>query len=142
MQNLKSENLPAEQALRGDEKSPTHLTVLINRVKEQEKSLGYVTKEPLINIAEYITFWPGKFTKEEYDEAVKLLAKYNLATLIRNRKKIQKALEAKWIARCARCGRAIWSEESLRTGYGGICRRKLGIKTSKKAEGSQNEALL
>lgn len=134
MQTLKGlENPPTEEL------ATSHLTVLIGRLKCSEENFGYVKKDQLLNLAEYIIAWPGNYTKKEHSEAVQILVNYGLgklacpfeaSALIRNRirKEIQKQLDAKWIARCAHCGRAIWSKESLRTGYGGICRRKLGIK--------------
>lgn len=137
MQTLRRLENPPTQKL-----ATSHLTVLIGRVLIQEENFGYVKKDQLLNLAEYIIAWPGKYSKKEHSEAVKILIKYGLgklacpfeaSALVRNRirKEIEKQLDAKWIARCARCGRAIWSKESLRTGYGGICRRKLGIKTSR-----------
>ena len=43
MQAAKTENPPnyGDSALRGDEKSPSHLTTLINRVREDEATFGY-----------------------------------------------------------------------------------------------------
>ena len=134
MQNLKSANMP-NLALRGDEKSPSHLTVLINRVREDENAFGYVTKEHLINLAEYIVSWQNYF-KSEYDEAIQILAHYHLAHLasqnhIHARKWIQQELEKAWLTRCKRCGLPISAKVSILTGYGHICRKKLGIAAKK-----------
>jgi hypothetical protein len=129
MINVKSENMP-DLGLLGDEKSPSHLSTLINRVKEDEQQFNYATKDHLVNLAEYILSWPGKYSKNEYDEAIKILAKYHLAHLASRKhgwKLIAKEISRPYERRCARCGYPISSKISLATGYGAVCRRKLGI---------------
>jgi hypothetical protein len=112
------------------------LSVLIERVTADEANLGHATKEHLINIAEYILSWPGKYTKVEYDCAIAILAKYHLAHLASKRhglKWVQIELDKKYKARCGRCGLPISSKVSLRIGYGHVCRKRLGISFSKDA---------
>lgn len=123
-----------EQSSASHNQEPSHLSILIERVKMDESSLGYTTKEHLINIAEYILSWPGKYGKSEYDQAIATLAKYHLALLASKRhgsKRIEAELEKNYSARCGRCGLPISSKVSLAVGYGIICRRKLGM-TSRK----------
>ena len=107
-----------------------HLTTLLQRVYEDEAVFNHVRKEHLVNLAEYILSWPSKFSKNEYGEAIKVLATYHLAPLAGRRhgwKLIQKELEKPYRARCRRCGLPISNRVSLTTGYGHVCRRKLGI---------------
>jgi hypothetical protein len=108
-----------------------HLSVLIERVRNDEATFGYVSKEHLINLAEYILSWPGKYSKSEYGEAIRILATYHLAHLAGKRhgwKFIACELAKPYKARCRRCGLPISAEISLATGYGHVCRRKLGIR--------------
>lgn len=117
-----------------NEKSPSHLTILINRVKEDEQQFGYASKEHLINIAEYILSWPGKYSPIEHQNAIALLAHYYMAQLANIHPKyrkqswtlIQKELNKAYKARCQRCGLPITNETSLRFGHGPVCRKKLG----------------
>jgi len=116
----------------------THLSTLILRVKNDEESLGYATKEHLINLVEYIVSWQ-RYTKQEYITAIEILAFYHLAQLasknrIHARKFIAEELAKTYEARCKRCGLPISSKASLKTGHGIICRRKLGITANDKKE--------
>jgi hypothetical protein len=107
-----------------------HLTTLLRRVREDEAVFNHVRKEHLINLAEYILSWPSKFSKSEYYEAIRVLANYHLAPLAGRRRGwdlIQRELEKPYRARCRRCGLPISNRVSLTTGYGHVCRRKLGI---------------
>ena len=107
-----------------------HLTTLLGRVREDEELFHYARKEHLINLAEYILSWPSKFSKSEYNEAIRVLANYHLAPLAGRRRGwdlIQRELEKPYRARCRRCGLPISNRVSLTTGYGHVCRRKLGI---------------
>jgi hypothetical protein len=107
-----------------------HLSALLQRVRNDETGFGYASKEHLINIAEYILSWPGKYSKNEYVEAVKVLAGYHLAHLAsrcRGWKFVEAELAKPYRARCRRCGLPITNPASLATGHGPICRRKLGI---------------
>jgi hypothetical protein len=127
----KSEVIKCEEMLMQTTRS--HLSTLISQVKSDEESLGYVYKERLISMAEYILSYPRKYYKAEYDEAIKVLAKYHLAHLAERRhgwKFITAELAKVYVARCKRCGRPISSKVSLATGYGHVCRRKLGKGTN------------
>jgi len=122
--------------------TPSHLSTLINRVREDEVSLGYATKEHLVNIAEYLLSWRGKFSGQEYSEAIKTLAKYHLAKLAnihpchikKTYKQIEQELSKKYVGRCMRCGLPISNPVSLAAGHGPICRKKLGFKTAESEE--------
>jgi hypothetical protein len=108
----------------------SHLTVLIDRVKKDEQQLNYATKEHLVNLAKFILTWPGKFSKSEYDESIRILAQYHLASLAAPKvgwKLIQKELARSYKARCKRCGLPITNRTSLLFGHGPVCRRKLGL---------------
>jgi hypothetical protein len=136
MQTVKAEN-PPDLALRGDERSPSHLTTLMNRVREDEEQFNCATKEHLINLAEYILTWPGKYSDAEYDEAIKILANYHLAPLACKVKGlgwelIEKELALPYTHRCRRCGMPITNLLSVETGHGPVCRKKLGIKAGEK----------
>lgn len=108
----------------------SHLSILIQRVRDDEAAFGYATKEHLINLAEYILSWHD-YSRGEEQEAIALLAKYRLAKLADkyHRQKswqlIQRELNASWTRRCSRCGLPISSEKSLETGFGSVCRRKV-----------------
>lgn len=121
-------------SFRKPEKSEnSHLSTLLDRVRAEETTLGYARKESLINIAEYILSW-NDYAKEEYREAIILLAKYHLGNLANKdpkyRKKswalIEKELSKPYERRCSHCGLVITSKKSLETGLGVICRKKLG----------------
>jgi len=136
MQTVKAENPPTSAlALCGDERSPSHLSTLIKRVKEDEQQFGYARREHLINIAEYILS-SHDYTPIEYQNAIAVLAHYHLAQLAniypkyrkQSWKLIQIELEKKYKASCHRCGLPITNETSLRFGHGPVCRKKLGIK--------------
>ena len=105
-----------------------HLSTLLQRVRDDETGFGYASKEHLITIAEYILSWPGKYSKNEYDEAIRILAKYHLAKLAARRhgwKLIEKELARPYKARCRRCGLPISNAISLQTGHGPTCRKRL-----------------
>lgn len=111
------------------QEAPSQLLSLILSVKEDEQRFGYATKTHLINIAEYIASNYGKYTKEEYVNAIILLAKYHMAPLadrIRGKKLIAAEKSKTYEARCSRCGAVITSKKSLATGLGVDCRKKLG----------------
>jgi len=42
--------------------------------------------------------------------------------------------------RCRKCGRLLWSEKALKTGYGCVCERKANRAERKPNEGTQEEA--
>lgn len=112
------------------QESPTKLLSLILSVKEDEQRFGYATKEHLIAVAEYIVHNYGKYTKEEYVNAIILLAKYHMAPLadrIRGKKLIAQEKSKAYEARCSHCGAVISSRKSLETGLGSVCRKKLGV---------------
>jgi hypothetical protein len=122
----------------------THLSVLLRRVRDDETGFGYASKEHLVNIAECILSWPGKYSKNEYDEAVRILAKYHLAKLAARRhgqKLIEKELARPYKARCRRCGLPITNPASLAAGHGPVCRRKLGIQAYRPSEALEPEEL-
>lgn len=112
-----------------------HLSTLIKRVHDEELSLGYVRKESLIDVAQYVLSWPSKYSQEEYSEAIRLLARYHLAKLanlsprhrIMTWRLINRELAKPYKARCRRCGLPISNPVSLATGHGPVCRRKLGV---------------
>ena len=111
-----------------------HLSILLDRVRAEEASLGYARKESLINIAEYILTWHD-YAKEESREAIAILAKYHLANLANTHPKyrkrswelIEKELVKPYERRCGRCGLVITAKKSLETGYGHVCRRKIAL---------------
>ena len=110
-----------------------HLSTLIQRVKDEETSLGYARKETLVNVAEFILSWPSRYSREEYEGGIKVLARYHLAHLA-NRLRPAKAwklinaeLAKSYKGRCARCGKALTNPVSLEFGHGPTCRKKLGI---------------
>ncbi|MCW4048070.1 MAG: hypothetical protein NWE99_11020 [Candidatus Bathyarchaeota archaeon] len=117
----------------------SHLSTLIQRVRDDEAAFGYAEKEHLINLAEYIVTWRD-YSKLEEREAVAILAKYRLWKLAdkyhrqKSLQLIQQELAKPWTRRCARCGLPISSEKSLRTGFGSVCRRKVCGEESKKLE--------
>jgi hypothetical protein len=97
-----------------------------------------------VNLAEFILSWPGKYSKFEYDEAVRILAKYHLAKLAARRhgqKLIEKELQKTWERRCSRCGYPISNKISVKTGFGPICRRKLAVQAYKPSEALEPEEL-
>lgn len=112
-----------------------HLSVLVQHVRDDETQLGYVTKEHLLNICEFIVGSPGRYGREEYADAVELLRRYHLARLVNvyhayrsTCMRLLKAEQAKpYIGRCRRCGKTISNPISLAFGHGPICRKKLGI---------------
>jgi len=118
---------------------PGHLSTLIQRVRDDETQLGYATKEHLINLAEFILSWPGRYGRQEYSEAIKLLAHYHLAKLANiyhsfrstSWRLINAELVKQYVGRCRRCGLPISNTVSLETGHGPVCRRKLGISSSR-----------
>jgi hypothetical protein len=108
----------------------SHLSTLIERVRADEATFNYATKEHLINIAEYILTWPNRYSRSEYDQAIQTLAFYHMAPLAARRigwQLIEKELAKSYVARCRRCGVPISSKVSLAVGYGHVCRKKLGI---------------
>jgi hypothetical protein len=121
--------------------APSHLLTLITRVKEDEEKFGFAVKEDLIDIAQYLLSWRGKFSGQEYSEAIKTLAKYHLAKLanlsprrrIMTWRLINRELAKPYKARCRRCGLPLSNPVSLEAGHGPVCRRKLGI-TKKPAQ--------
>jgi len=126
-----------------DNAAKTHLSTLIQRVCDDENSLAYVTKEHLVNLAEYIVGWQNRYTQAEYHVAIQILAHYHLAHLAsinhaHARKYIAQELDKAWTARCKRCGLPISAKVSILTGYGHICRRKLGIPCN----GKDNKAII
>jgi formylmethanofuran dehydrogenase subunit E len=110
------------------------LSMLLDRVRVEEVSLGYVRKESLINIAEYVvTHGFREISKEESIQVNIILAKYHLYKLTvsyrsMNLFNIEKEREKPYQARCSRCGLPISSKKSLETGLGVVCRKKLGVK--------------
>jgi hypothetical protein len=108
------------------------LSVLLGHVKEEETLLQGAKKESLIAIAEFILN-SRQPTVQEHREAVAVLAKYHLAALVdlhrprRSRQLIEIERQRPYDRRCARCGLIITAKESLKTGYGNVCRRKLGL---------------
>jgi hypothetical protein len=117
----------------------SHLSTLIQRVRDDETVFSYAKKEHLINVAEYILSWPGKYCEKEYSEAIRVLAHYRLAKLANRHPKfrqqswklIAKELDKKYIGRCRRCGLVLTNPISLEAGHGPVCRRKLGISGEK-----------
>jgi hypothetical protein len=112
------------------------LSDLIQRVHDDE-TRNYATKEHLVDLAAFILTWPGKYTREEYDQAIQILASYHLGHLPTQRhgwKLIEKELARPYQARCQRCGLLISNTVSLQTGHGPVCRRKLGISGSQAKE--------
>jgi ribosomal protein S13 len=131
MQNVKTVNMP-EGAVSGDETSPVlGLNRLVEAVKLREEKFGYVLEEQLLAVAQHLTQHYHWLSRLDREEAVKVLAKYHMATLIGNRHKIEKALRTQNRARCARCGLVITSKKSLETGLGIICRKKVGLEPEK-----------
>ena len=118
-----------------DQPEPGHLSVLVQRVHDDETRLGYATKEQLIDICEFVVSWPGRYGREEYAKAVELLGKYHLRKLANiyhsYRSTCRRLIEAErakpYFGRCRRCGKSISNPVSLATGYGCVCRRKLGL---------------
>ena len=115
------------------QETTSHLSTLIQRVHDEELKLGYARKESLIDLAEFILSWPGKYCRLEYDEAIRVLAGYHLAHLA-NRLRPGKAwklinveLAKPYTTRCRRCGKPLKNPISLAVGYGHVCRKKLGI---------------
>ncbi|MGA2767977.1 MAG: DUF6011 domain-containing protein [Candidatus Bathyarchaeia archaeon] len=112
-----------------------HLSVLVQRVHDDETRLGYASKEHLIDVCEFILSWPGRYGRVEYSEAIKLLAHYRLAKLANvyhsYRGTCRRLIEAErakpYFGRCRRCGKTISNPISLAFGHGPICRKKLGI---------------
>ncbi|MGD0072127.1 MAG: DUF6011 domain-containing protein [Candidatus Bathyarchaeia archaeon] len=110
----------------------SHLSMLLDRVRGEEVSLGYARKESLIDIAEHMLSWNDS-AKEEEREAIALLAKYHLATLANKHPKfikkswvlIRQELAKPYEARCCRCGAVITAKKSLETGLGSVCRKKV-----------------
>lgn len=110
----------------------SHLSVLLQRVHDDEKSFGFVGKETLVNVAEYVVV-ARNYSQLEYDSALKILAKYHLAKLanrdarfrIRVWNLINGELAKKYVGRCRRCGLPISNPVSLADGHGRVCRRKL-----------------
>lgn len=119
------------------QEAPSQLLSLILSVKEDEQRFGYATKQHLIAIAEYVVHNYGKYTKEEYTNAIILLAHYHMANLADHTRgtRLIAAEQAKaYEARCSHCGAVISSRKSLATGLGIICRKKLGIDGKKRTE--------
>jgi len=119
---------------------PGHLSVLVQRVRDDEIRLGYSTKEHLIDVCEFILSWPGRYGREEYSEAIKILTYYHLAKLANIHsyrstrwRLINAELAKPYVGRCRRCGLQISNPVSLATGHGKVCRKKLGI-INKEAE--------
>ena len=112
-----------------------HLSVLVQRVRDEETSLGYARKETLVNVAEFIVSWTGKYGRQEYSEAIKLLEGYHLSKLANVyhsfrstcRRFIAAELAKSYKGRCARCGKPLSNPLSLEFGHGPTCRKKLGI---------------
>lgn len=112
-----------------------HLSVLVQRVRDDETLLGYATKEHLIDVCELIVSSPGRYGRVEYFEAIEVLRRYHLAMLANVyhsfRSTCRRLIEAErmktYIGRCRRCGRTISNPISLATGYGCVCRRKLAV---------------
>lgn len=72
-----------------EEKEPNpkaiSLSVLVQQVHDEEAQLGYVSKERLVSMAEFILACPGKYSKFEYAQALEILATYHLAHLAARR---------------------------------------------------------
>jgi hypothetical protein len=109
----------------------SRLSTLLKKIKWEERALQ-ASKTSLLAVAEHV-LGNCDYSKEEYNGAVALLAKYRLWKLIDKRKPIRcrQLIEAEraksYVGRCCNCGRQIFSEESLRTGLGCVCRRKVGL---------------
>jgi hypothetical protein len=139
MQNIKTANMPEgampKSSISQKEKeiSPALLGLnrLLEAVKIREEKFGYVLEEQLLAVVQHLTQHYHWFSRAEREEAIKVLAKYQMATLIGNRHKIEKALQTQNRARCARCGLVITSQKSLETGLGIICRKKVGLEPEK-----------
>lgn len=108
------------------------LRAFINRVREDERAFGFARKDSLLGLAEGLVTVRG-FCWSDYREAIKILANYHLAKLA-NRCRPKRSLglieleRAKpYVGRCQRCGRPIWTLESLSAGHGPVCRKKLAL---------------
>jgi len=111
----------------------SHLSVLINRVVNELRSIGKVRKDTLINLAEYMTYWDD-YTEEEARQARAILKEFHLEKLIGNQDLINRELEKEYHYRCGRCGRALSNPISVKYGYGPVCRKKLGITVLERLE--------
>ncbi len=117
------------------------LSILLDRVRQEEAQLHGAKKDTLLDMAEYVL---GKrdYSKEEYNQAVAMLAKYRLWRLIDKRRPIhcrqliQVERAKSYNYRCGRCGLPISSEKSLTTGLGRVCRGK--VKDSTLNKGGEN----
>jgi hypothetical protein len=119
------------------------LLLLLKRVKWEERVLRGASKKSLLTIAECVL--GNAYSRQEYDEAIMLLAKYRLTKLvdrrrpIRCRQLIEKERKKPYRRRCARCGLIIIAEKSLQIGYGPVCRKKVGatsLRASANMEGT------
>jgi hypothetical protein len=111
------------------------LSVLVQRVRDDEIRLGYATKEHLVAICEFVLSRPGRYGREEYSDAIKTLAHYHLAKLANIHHSYRSTCwrlviaerTKSYLGRCRRCGLPISNPVSLATGHGEVCRKKLGI---------------
>jgi hypothetical protein len=106
------------------------VSALLDLVRIEEIVRLSMSKRTLLAIAELLNN-PWQYTTKEYREAVAILAKYHLASLVnlssplRSREMIEKERATPYDRRCAMCGLIITAEKSLQAGYGSVCRRKV-----------------
>lgn len=120
---------------------PGQLTAMLSRVKREETEFHGASKTVLLELAIYVLSSHG-YSREEYSQAVIVLARYHLASLInlrrprRCREMIEKENAKPYVRRCSRCGLPITAKESVQTGYGSVCRRRVGASMCHVAQSS------
>jgi len=113
----------------------SHVTTLINRVKNLEKRKKLRSEEYLnriVNIVEYITFHTD-CTEDEKVEALKILEKYKLSYMIDNKEAIDQIYSNILTGKdgalhrsCIRCSKPLKNPKSVKLGMGKTCYDKVG----------------
>jgi Family of unknown function (DUF6011) len=120
----------------------TGLSELLDLVRIDEVFLQSVSKKTLLDLAEFILNKRWQYTTKEHKDAVEILAKYHIAFLADLshprccREIIEKERAKPYERRCGRCGLIITAEKSVQTGYGSVCRRKVGASVCHVAQSS------
>jgi len=111
----------------------SHLTTLIKRIKYMESKKAdpksSLFQGRLMNIAEYLVYY-NDYTKEEAEEAVKILKKYGFNVDLTPQGIERKLIELRGLPdcysdTCMRCGRPLSNPYSKKKGLGPVCRAKV-----------------